>query len=361
MQIPNERELKRIAAHLITYSNTKAKRRLKKNNIDSITLFDIPRSEMPGLGLEAAEIDAICSGDVSIAQREIAACNANGIHVIFRESDYYPPLLKKIFNPPDFIYVKGDLDVLKTKMLAVVGSRKASRYGGNALHSLLPPLCRAGLTIVSGMAYGIDSISHRVAVQQEGKTVGINAGGLLHLYPSGHHSLFPQIIDHGCIISEFPIDVVPRPYHFPIRNRIIAGISAAVLVVEAAIRSGSLITARLALDQNRDVLAVPGPIDSPLSRGTNHLIQQGAKLVAGADDILEEYNLPTSSDELDLRRGLNQKEIKLLDLIGVNEVKDIDYFVEQTGMSVSEVISVLMGLILKNLLMESEGGYRRIT
>ena len=361
MHLPNESELKRIAAHLITYNNTKAKRRLKKNNIDSATLFEIPRSELGGFGFETAEIDAICSGNLAIAEREIAACDANDIHIVFRENEYYPPLLKKIFNPPDFIYAKGDLDILKTRMLAVVGSRKASRYGGNALHSILPPLCRAGLTIVSGMAYGIDSISHRITVQQGGKTIGVNAGGLLHLYPSGHHSLFPQIIANGCIISEFPIDVIPRPYHFPIRNRIIAGVSSAVLVVEAAMRSGSLITARLALDQNRDVLAIPGPIDSQLSRGTNHLIQQGAKLVASADDILEEYNLPTSGDEQDLRRSLNQKEIKLLDLIGVNEVKDIDYFVEQTGHSVSEVISLVMGLILKNLLMEADGGYRRIT
>ena len=269
--------------------------------------------------------------------------------------------MKKIFNPPDFIYARGNLDTLKTEKISVVGSRKASRYGSNTLNTLLPPLCRSGLAIVSGMAYGIDSIAHRIAVQQGGKTIGVNAGGLLHLYPAGHYSLFPKIIANGCIISEFPLDVIPRPYHFPIRNRIIAGLSNAVLVVEAAMRSGSLITARLALDQNRDVFAIPGPIDSPLSQGANYLIQQGAKLIASADDILEEYNLPTTGDEQDLRRALSQKEIKLLDLIGVNEVKDIDYFVEQTGLSVSEVISLAMGLILKNLLMEAEGGYRRTT
>ncbi len=356
----NETDIKRIAAHLITYKNTKAKRRLKQKEIDSHAIFELSELELATLGFSSEEIHAVNSGNLAAAEAEIAACKQRGIHVVFRESDYYPPLLRKIFNPPDFIYAIGDREILGSDNISVVGSRKATRYGQHALKTIVPPLCRAGLAIVSGMAYGIDSISHRITVEHGGKTIGVNAGGLLHLYPTGHQSLFSKIIANGCIISEFPLNVVPRPFHFPIRNRIIAGVSRAVLVVEAAMRSGSLITARLSLDQDRDVFAIPGPIDSPLSRGTNYLIQQGAKLIASADDILEEYNLPTTREEANLRRDLNQKEIKILDLIGVNEVKDIDYFVEMTDLTVSEIISILMGLILKNLLMETEGGYRRI-
>jgi DNA processing protein len=166
-------------------------------------------------------------------------------------------------------------------------------------------------------------------------------------------------MERGGIISEFPLDVTPRPFLFPIRNRIISGISRAVLVVEAAMRSGSLITARLAIDQNRDVLAVPGNIDSVLSQGTNHLLQQGAKLAICAADLLEEFGLEAAS-RVRTEASLSAKEKRILDLCGENEVQHIDFLVEKLELSPAEVISLMMGLVLKNLIVEEAGGYRRI-
>ncbi|MEI6614056.1 MAG: DNA-processing protein DprA, partial [Chrysiogenales bacterium] len=197
------------------------------------------------------------------------------------------------------------------------------------------------------------------AVRGKNGTIGVNAGGLLHLYPSGNMALINKIIDHGGIISEFPLDVVPRPFLFPIRNRIIAGISQAVLVVEAALRSGSLITARLALEQDRDVMAVPGNIDSVLSQGTNYLLQQGAKLISNAADLLLEFGFSCPARHK-IEVSLSFKEKKILDLCGENEVKGIDFLVEALDWSTAEIISLLMGLVLKNLLVEETDGYRRI-
>jgi DNA processing protein len=202
-------------------------------------------------------------------------------------------------------------------------------------------------------------MAHRLAIRENAGTIGINAGGLLHLYPPGNMALIKKIIDHGGIISEFPLEVIPRPFLFPIRNRIIAGISRAVLVVEAALRSGSLITARLALEQNRDVMAVPGNIDSPLSQGTNYLLQQGAKLISSAADLLLEFGLSCPARHK-IEAALSFKEKKILDLCGENDVKGIDFLVEALDLSTAEIISLLMGLVLKNLLIEEADGYRRI-
>jgi DNA processing protein len=203
-------------------------------------------------------------------------------------------------------------------------------------------------------------MAHKIAIREKGKTIGVNAGGLLHLYPPGNIGLIEKIRETGCIISEFALDVVPRPFYFPIRNRIIAGISKSVLVVEAAMKSGSLITARLGLEQNKDIFAIPGRIDSPVSTGTNYLIQQGAKPITSPQDILDEYGIRLERKINTEKCKISKKEQKILDLIDTNELKGIDYFAEHVDESISEIISLLMGLILKNIVIEEAGGYKRI-
>lgn len=353
-------KLRRIAFQLITARNQKARRGLLKK---SITPDQLPRLDSPELklfGFQGEEITIIKDRYLEVAEEEVEKARRMGIAIIFSETDFYPPLLSEIHDPPDFIYVLGDKTLLRGDKLAVVGSRKASAYGWNCLNRLLPEVCHHGLTIVSGMAYGIDSMAHKVALQVNGKTMGVNAGGLLHLYPPGNRGLIDKIIEKGCVISELALDISPRPFYFPIRNRIIAGISRAILVVEAAMKSGSLITARLGLEQNRDILAVPGNIDSPLSKGTNYLIQQGARLAAGAHDILEELGIDADSESKTAAADFSKKELLILDLMPGSEIKSVDFFVEKLDYSVSETISLLMGLILKNVIREEAGGYKRI-
>jgi DNA processing protein len=353
--------LERVAFMLVTSRNQKARRRVLKKNINARSLPGCTKTELKLLGFSDEEIAPIKSGYLAMAEQEVEKARANDVDIIFREDDYYPRSLSEIYDPPDFIYAKGNREILESEKIAVVGSRKGSSYGWGCLNRILPDLCTAGFTIVSGMAYGIDSMAHKVALKQKGNTIGVNAGGLLHLYPVGNSGLIKQILTAGCVISEFALDIVPRPFYFPIRNRIIAGVSRAVLVVEAALRSGSLITARLGLEQNRDIFAVPGRIDSSISTGTNYLIQQGAKLIASSKDILDDFGINLDEDKKETPPELSKKEQQVLELLPDNEAKGVDYFVERLDeFSVSAVISTLMGLLLKGVVVEEAGGYRRV-
>jgi DNA processing protein len=355
----NEGHLKRVAFHLLTFKNPRARLHLLKNNVSAADFFCLEARQLELIGLLPAEIKAVRERGWDVAESEVTRLGKNKLQIIFREEEDFPPLLGQIYDPPDLIYFTGNRKFLRQKKLAVVGSRRGSAYGQSALNRILPDCCRAGLVIVSGMAYGIDSMAHKLAVKENSGTIGVNAGGLLHLYPQGNLALIKKIIDSGGIISEFPLDVIPRPFLFPIRNRIIAGISQAVLVVEAALRSGSLITARLALEQNRDVMAVPGNIDSSLSQGTNYLLQQGAKLVQNSVDLLDEFGLSRPLRPQS-QLALTFKEKKILDLCGENELKGIDFLVEALDWPAAEIISLCMGLVLKNVLVEETGGYRRM-
>ena len=315
--------------------------------------------ELELLGFPTETAVQIKKNYMAAAEAEIKKARKNNVHIIFHEDDLYPSSLREIHEPPDYIYALGNIESLRSKKIAVVGSRKGSPYGRAALKRIIPDLCRGGLVIVSGMAYGIDTMAHQITIRQKGRTIGVNAGGLLHLYPAGNKGLIHQITNHGCVISEFPLDTVPRPFYFPIRNRIISGISQAILVVEAAMKSGSLITARLGLEQNRDIFAIPGKIDSILSEGPNYLIQQGAKLITSSTDILEEYGITLEEDCSD-DPELTVKEKKLLELMMDSEIKSVDYLVENLDDSVSGTLACLVGLTLKNLVTKEGTGYRRI-
>ncbi|MBY0120708.1 DNA-processing protein DprA [Bacillus sp. S/N-304-OC-R1] len=211
------------------------------------------------------------------------------VHIITVFDEDYPVLLKETYQPPWVLYAKGDISLLRNKLkLAVVGSRQCNQYGNEAIQSLFPKLIENGVVIVSGLAAGIDTIAHQTAIRLGGKTIGVIAGGLNHIYPESNKALSLDMMKNHLIISEYPPHTKPERWQFPLRNRIISGMSNGTFIVQAKKKSGSLITANYAVQEGREVFALPGNMFSPYSIGTNELIQQGAKLVQTPDDILEE-------------------------------------------------------------------------
>lgn len=220
---------------------------------------------------------------------QIKQYSLNSIQIITIFDDRYPALLKETYQPPWILYAKGDVSLLKSNNhLAVVGARQYTEYGENAIQFLFPRLIEKGIIIVSGLAAGIDAIAHQTAIHLGGKTIGVIAGGLYHIYPEANKKLADELMKSHLIISEFPPDTKPTRWQFPMRNRVISGISRGALIVQAKRKSGSLITANFAVQEGREVFALPGNIFSAYSMGTNELIQQGAKLVISPEDILEE-------------------------------------------------------------------------
>lgn len=220
---------------------------------------------------------------------QIRQYKTNEITVITILDKEYPPLLKEIYQPPWALFTKGDLSLLETDpKLAVVGSRQATQYGKNAIRLIFPGLIDKGVLIVSGLARGIDALAHEYAIKNGGKTIAVIAGGFYHIYPKENTSLALEMMKNQLVLSEYPPDTKPLRWHFPSRNRIISGLSKGTFIIEAKRKSGSLITANFAVNEGRDVFSLPGSIFNPYSIGANELIQQGAKLVTGAEDILEE-------------------------------------------------------------------------
>ena len=247
-------------------------------------------TELESCGISARVAQAIFSqAALKDAEREVEQAAKADCELIAFDSDDYPPLLKQIPDAPLLLYVRGNVKVLSQYAVAVVGSRRPSAYGSSAAHRLAHDLAQRQLVVTSGLARGVDSAAHRGALEAKGNTVAVLGSGIDVIYPRENKSLAAEIAKSGAVISEFPLGTGPTPENFPIRNRIISGLSLGVVVVEAAEYSGSLITARLALEQNREVYAVPGNITSAQSFGPNHLIKQGAKLVDQWMDVIEEF------------------------------------------------------------------------
>ena len=245
---------------------------------------------LEGCGLAGRVAQSVRAGSgLAEAEREIAAAEKRGCRLVSFPSDDYPPLLKQIADPPLVLYVRGDVSLLSHHAVAVVGTRRPTAYGSSVAHRLAADLAQRALLIVSGLARGIDSAAHRGALEVQGKTVAVLGCGVDVTYPRENQRLTDQIIASGAVISEFPLGTSPQPENFPIRNRIISGLALGVVIVEAAEYSGSLITARLASEQDREVYAVPGNITSAQSFGPNLLIKQGAKLVDNWMDVVEEF------------------------------------------------------------------------
>ena len=246
--------------------------------------------------LEACGVAARVAREISAqaglkeAETQLQKAVAGGYQILVYDDEAYPALLKQIADPPLVLYVQGDIKVLSQLAVAMVGTRRPTAYGSSVAHRLARELAERQLVIVSGLARGVDSASHRGALEAKGKTVAVLGSGLDVVYPREHKKLAEQVAASGAVISEFPLGTAPTPENFPIRNRIISGLSLGTVIVEAAEYSGSLITARLALEQDREVFAVPGNITSAQSFGPNHLIKQGAKLVDQWIDVIEEFS-----------------------------------------------------------------------
>jgi len=279
----------------------------------------------------------------------------SSIRVIRITDESYPESLKYISDPPLVLYTKGELPC-KNPVIAVVGSRRATSYGLNSAELLSYQLSKCGITIASGMARGIDSRAHAGALKAGGKTIAVLGCGIDIVYPIENRKLMNSIIENGAVITEYLPGVQPYPYNFPSRNRIISGISSGVLVVEAGDDSGSLITADCALEQGREVFAVPGNIDHPNSRGTNRLIREGAKIVLGVDDILDELNMAgivnnkTAGRHFDIKqfKELDRDEIKILRILGTNP-EYIDKVALKAGLSPQQAASALLLLEMKGI------------
>ena len=284
-------------------------------------------------------------------------------HFIPLDCASYPPLLAELSDAPIGLFVRGDPAALSLPQLAIVGSRNPTAGGRDHATSFAAHLARCGLAITSGLAIGIDAAAHQGALAAAGVTVAVCGTGLDIDYPPAHGALATQIAAHGALVSEFPLGVPPLPANFPRRNRIISGLSLGTLVVEAAVRSGSLITARLAAEQGREVFAIPGSIHNPLTRGCHQLIRQGAKLVETSDDIFAELralagHLATSPDEpkpAGAAPVLDKAYEILLDALGF-EPAGVDVLVERTGLAADEVASMLLILELDGKLESRPGG-----
>jgi len=272
------------------------------------------------------------------------------VHVLTIEDEQYPILLKEISDPPAILYIAGDVSLLSHSCLAVVGTRLMSAYGTQVIEYIIPGLVRAGLVIVSGLALGVDAYAHKVTLQQKGKTVAVLGSGLDVLYPVQNKKLGEEILTSGgAVISEMPLGASPTSYSFPVRNRIISGLSRGTLVIEAKESSGSLITAHCALDQNRDVFAVPGNIFAANTGGTHNLIKAGeAKLVTTAEDILWELGFVIEDEDRDVENIIldNEHEKKIYGLLS-KEPLFVDSIIQESGLPSSDVTAILTILEMK--------------
>lgn len=328
-------------------------------------VFRASLTELEATGIQAVSAQAIATGkSAELAREEMAKAASGAVTVLSAEDACYPPRLKEIYDPPLVLYVRGDVETLLQPGVAMVGTRHPTPYGSGMAEKLASDLASQGLVIISGMARGIDTASHRGAISAKGKTIAVFGTGVDVIYPKENSRLSEQILAlGGAFISEFPLGTFAAPQNFPIRNRILSGMSVGVLVVEAAEYSGTRITARCALEQNRDVFAVPGNVTNRNSWGPNTLIKQGAKLVATWEDVWEdllpEVKLaltPTPSPESEGHTtsslfpddGLPPHEKKILKLLKADESTHIDELVErlENEMSSSEIFAALFELEL---------------
>jgi DNA processing protein len=332
--------------------------------------FDTPEAALKGApgelaavrGVTPTVVEAIKNGGWRrFADEEAARLAAGTARLVTYLSDDYPKPLFEIPDPPPFLYVRGKLCSQETS-IAIVGSRRATSYGILTTGKLAEALAAHGVCVVSGLARGVDTAAHKGALLAGGRTIGVLGCGVDKVYPPENRKLFEQMAEHGCLISEFPLGTLPLAENFPRRNRIISGLANGVLVVEAAEKSGSLITAQYALEHGRDVFAVPGNISFVTSRGCNRLIKQGAKLVDCVEDILEELPAHTGSPLLSQPRSfaLTPKEAAIYEVLARSPLH-IDDIISQTELTAGEVSSMLLHLELKGAVTPLPGTHYAVT
>ena len=295
--------------------------------------------------------------DEQYVQYQLDYLKKNHIQVLTYWDKEYPVRLKKIYDAPVILFYKGNVSVLSTDAISVVGTRNPSQYGKMVTEKFCRELINYQLTIVSGLARGVDTVAHRTVVKNNGKTIAVLGCGLDQIYPPENKNLAGQITENGVIVSEYRIGTIPDPGNFPRRNRIISGLSLGTIVTEAGQKSGALITAYQALDQNREVFAIPGPISSRKSDGTNHLIKQGAKLVQNSEDIIQELESQIGNGESAEHQStilLNEFEKTLYEMLS-DDPLHIDLLARQCERTTSEVLSVLLTLEIMGVVKQLSG------
>jgi DNA processing protein len=281
---------------------------------------------------------------------------SKGIRVVISDEDNYPNRLKEIDQPPPVIYVRGEVIDDDFWSVAIVGTRRVTAYGRQVTDELATYLAQNGITIVSGMARGVDAIAHQAAIRAGGRTIAVMGCGVDRIYPPEHRNLSDQIINHGALVSDYAPGTPPDSSNFPPRNRIISGLSMAVVVIEAAETSGALITASFAGDQGRDVFAIPGNIFAPQSKGTNRLIQQGAIPLLSGRDLLDNLNLTRVNEQRIIRHALpiDETEANVLNVLG-REPIHVDEIRSQTGLPIESVSAALVMMELKGMVQQVGG------
>lgn len=303
-------------------------------------------------GIEPRQIALLAEKSLENADRILGACSRLGLRLLTMQDADYPMRLRNIFEPPCLLYVKGQLPVIDEEVaVAMVGTRKASPYGIEAAEKIAYGLCKQGAVVISGAAAGVDSASHRGALRAGGKTIAVLGNGLDIVYPAENEWLYRDIAASGALISEYPPGTAAEAWHFPVRNRIISGLSLATIVVEAPEKSGALITANTALEQGRDVFAVPGPIDAPLSRGCNRLIADGA-----AEEILSLPTLNLKTNDA----GLTDDQIAILRTLKDGALQ-VDDLIEKTQIPTRRVLSALTMMELEGYVEQGSGKHFSLT
>jgi DNA processing protein len=340
-------------------------------------VFHATRGELESLRLRAETVESILKREFhEKASEELNKVKEIGGDVLILDDGSYPYLLREIADPPITLYVKGAFEAcFEAPCVGVIGSRKCSTYGENASEMLARDLAENGICVVSGLARGIDTAAHRGALRGRGKTIAVLGTGIDNVYPKENKKLTEEILDSGgAIVSQFPLETPPLKDNFPYRNRIISGLSYGVLLVEASERSGSLITARLAMEQNREVMAVPGNITSRNSFGTNYLIKSGAKLVQQWQDVVAELPPEISArilpPKLDAKpaeeeskqpaltpANLSDNERRIWSRLSADEPKHIDVLLDESGLSFGDLNSSLVQLDLKDLVRTLPGNF----
>lgn len=330
--------------------------------------------ELGQAGLNPAQTRALKEPEPALLQRCLDWLGAEDHRLVPMNDDYYPPLLRHIADPPPAIFVAGQPECLLRPQLAIVGSRNATAGGLEHARSFAATLAAGGLVITSGLAAGVDGHAHAACLDAGGQTIAVAGTGLDRVYPARHRNLAGRIVSQGALVSTFPPGTEPRAGHFPARNRLISGMSLGTLVVEAGLRSGSLITARLASEQGREVFAIPGSVHNPLARGCHRLIREGAKLVETADEVLEElrplaeqlgqalakrlasYSEPhLDSPASNPHLKLNQEHRRVLEAIGYDPVP-VDEIIRRTQLTAAAVSSILLLLELDGHATAHAGG-----
>jgi DNA processing protein len=350
-----------IALNMVPHLGPVRLRRLLEIFESPDRLLSAKRKELQEIeGLNQGLIDSLASWESVVdLQQELSRIREFGATILTLDDADYPALLREIHDPPTVLYVWGKLEPRDHHAVGVVGSRRTSHYGLECAKKISYQIAYAGLTVVSGLARGIDTASHQGALAAKGRTVAVLGTGLQHLYPAENRPLAEKIVSAGAVVTEFSMDTKPDRQTFPMRNRIISGWGFGLLVVEAGINSGALISASQAADQGRNLYAIPGPIDRPTSHGANRLIQQGAKLVMSVDDILEDVQrlFPRAPELLPSKPPDIQGDLlKVYDAIASRETS-IDEIIQRSGIGASSASVALLQLEMRHLVKQLPGKY----